>query len=136
MSLVAAPFFLLLALVAFEFTGCAARALLKSEEVQTMREFEEDGKSKKLFLAQEDNNFQRIKGAIQNQSLKEGLLSSEITAQFGAPVLISPDGKNQRWVYKGKGGSWFKAPKIYLFLDESNHLQKWQCLRTDCAAQK
>jgi len=129
-------FILLLAFIAFEFTGCAAKTLLNSEEVQTMREYEQEEKGKKEFLAQEDNNFQRIKEAIRSQSLKEGLLSSEITAQFGAPVLISPDGKNQRWLYKGKGGGWFKAPKIYLFLDENNHLQKWQCLRTDCAAQK
>lgn len=122
----------LLVCVLLEFVGCAGVKELQSEEVDTLREFEQDQKWKAEVVAEEERNFQEVKKAIQEGRLKKGILSSEIAQQFGQPVLSSPEGKEQRWLYKGRGGHWFKAPKVYLYFDESNQLQRWECLRTDC----
>lgn len=122
----------LLACVLLEFAGCVGLEDLQSEEVDTLREFEQDANWKAQVVAEEERNFQEVKKAIQDGRLKKGIPSSEIAQQFGQPVLSSPEGKNQRWLYKGRGGHWFKAPKVYLYLDENNQLQRWECLRTDC----
>ena len=115
--------------------GCAAKELLKSEEVQTMREYAEDEKLKKQFLNEQNENFKKLKKAIGEERLKKGLLSREVSVQFGNPVVINSEDKQERWVYKGRG-DWFKAPKVYLFFNEKSQLENWQCLRTNCAAPK
>ena len=111
-----------------ELQGCVH---LDPEAKHTLTELGKDEKAEKETLAEEEQRFQNVRKAIHKERLTEGLSGQEAADQFGAPAAALSEGKDQKWVYKGKGG-WFKASKIYLYFDESNHLKHWKCLRTDC----
>lgn len=101
--------------------------------VKTLKDLGEDEKAKEEFIAKEEAHFQNVRQAIARRQLKRGWASSEVESQFGPPVLILPEGAEQKWIYKSGEGHWFKAPKIHLFFDKEDRLARWQCLRTDCA---
>jgi len=112
-----------------QLLGCAH---VDSEAVSTLIELGKEDKGKEGVLAQQEQSFQRLKKAVQHRRVKKGFSDSKVTKRFGAPVAVLSEGKGTRWLYRGKKGSSFSAQKIYLFFDESNHLERWKCIRTDC----
>ena len=112
-----------------QLLGCVR---VNSEAVKTLIEAGKEDKGKEQELVKEEQSFQKLKKAIQHQRVKEGFQSSKVANRFGEPVAVLSEGKGERWLYKGRDGERFSAPKIYLFFDESRHFKLWKCIRTDC----
>jgi hypothetical protein len=79
-------------------------------------------------LKEETKSYESVKKAMDEGLLEKGMASSEVSSKYGEPVLVisDQDGKLTRWVYKPSQATYFSGPKVYLFFDPDDGLQKWE----------
>ena len=80
-------------------------------------------------LKKETKAFEAIKKAIETGAIKKGAPQDSIRSRYGKPVvIISKEGKPEKWVYKPGYATHFGGVKIYLFFDEAKKLTGIQIL--------
>lgn len=99
---------------ALAFLFCS---MVFAEGLDTLIEVGRDQAGISEALKLETENFEKVKRAVENGSIKIGDTKEAIRDKYGDPVVeTTRDGKDA-WVYKSADASFFEGVKIYLFFD-------------------
>jgi len=79
-------------------------------------------------LRKETRTYEKLRRYIELEKLTLGFESGFIERKVGLPVIQFQEENGQKWVYKPATSSWFDEDKIYLYFNEDNKLQSWECL--------
>ncbi len=82
-------------------------------------------------LKDESKNYDKVKTAIESDSLKKGETVHDVRRRYGDPVIILSEDEVSgatRWVYKPYQSTYFKGEKAYLFFDGEGALTEWRLL--------
>jgi len=79
-------------------------------------------------LNEETKNFNRVKEAIEDEELEEGMEGARIKKRYGEPIIDIFDKKRNvyKWLYMPKTSTHFEGEKIYLYVDKDGLLAGWQ----------
>lgn len=82
---------------------------------------------------EETKNFENIKSALDNGSLKTGEPKYSVRKKYGDPVIDLPKDANgpEKWVYKPASSSYFEGIKIYLYFDDVGNLKETKIINQD-----
>jgi len=107
--------------ILFFLGGCVSLSSLK-----TLIELGKSDKIKQKALEEETKSFLKLKEAIEEGLLKEGLSKKEVLKLYGEPVITLSRDEIEKWVYKKGQESWFGGEKIYLFFGKDSKLRGWE----------
>ncbi len=116
------PFILTAALLVL--TGCAGFTE-KISGLKTLSALGQSEKIKQQALNQETKNFRKIEKAVAGGVLQEGQFSHEVRMRYGDPVVVVPEGRMEKWVYKPGYEDWMGGERIELYFDENAKLAQW-----------
>jgi hypothetical protein len=130
------PAILLIAFLVIVLASAAARADDKKEKVKWVKSktginslmtLSNDRKDMIKDLEGETKNYDKIKKAIDQNTMVKGQGMDEIKRKYGEPVIEVPgkDGAPTRWSYKPSETTFFDGPKISLFFDDNSSLTGW-----------
>ena len=79
-------------------------------------------------LKKETKNYNKVKKAIIQGELEEGMEARKIRKKYGEPVIDIYDKKKDanKWLYMPATSTHFKGEKLYLFVDKEGKLVGWQ----------
>lgn len=79
-------------------------------------------------LKKETKNYNKVKKAIIQGQLEEGMLAEKIRKKYGEPVIDIYDKKKDadKWLYMPATSTHFEGEKIYLFVDKEGKLVGWK----------
>ena len=79
-------------------------------------------------LKEETKNYNKVKEAILEEELEEGISSEKIKKKCGEPIIDIFDNKRNvyKWLYMPETSTHFEGEKIYLYVDEEGVLVGWQ----------
>jgi hypothetical protein len=74
----------------------------------------------------ETDSYGRVKKAIDEGLIRDGLAKETVSAQFGDPVVANMDHVTgrERWVYKPASSTFFGGSKICLYFDSKGMLDE------------
>jgi hypothetical protein len=98
--------FLSLAVSCARAEGLGALIEVGKAQAEIQRAYDEETKA-----------FERVRDAIERGAIKKGDDKKDILREYGEPVVILKDNKNNRekWVYKPASSSFFKGVRINIF---------------------
>lgn len=79
-------------------------------------------------LKEETKNYNKIKKAIIQEELEEGIEAEKIRKKYGEPIIDIFDKKKNayKWLYMPATSTHFEGEKLYLFVDKEDKLVGWQ----------
>ena len=79
-------------------------------------------------LKKETKNYNKVKKAIIQGELEEGMEARKIRKKYGEPVIDIYDKKKDanKWLYMPATSTHFEGEKLYLFVDKEGKLVGWQ----------
>ena len=105
--------------------------LLSAGAYAGLRTLMEVGKSQAEIakaLKQETKNYNRVKKAIEDGKLEEGMSGEKIKKKYGEPIIDLYDEKRDafKWLYMPATSTHFEGEKLYLFVDKEGVLVGWK----------
>ncbi|OGX38561.1 MAG: hypothetical protein A3G91_02625 [Omnitrophica WOR_2 bacterium RIFCSPLOWO2_12_FULL_50_9] len=120
---------LLVAAAALFLSGCAK--LQHLDQLLTLKDLSEEQERLHQHVKKQDDRFKALLGAVEDKTIGRYADERKILKNFGEPVyreeMAQGNQKFNRWTYRYTT-RFFDSPKVYLYLDSSGHLLRWELI--------
>lgn len=121
--------FFILTFSLFLITGCAKISHL--DQLLTLKDLSEEQERLHQHIKKQDDRFNALLGAVEDKTMGQYADERKILKNFGEPVykeeMVQGNQKLNRWTYRYTT-RFFDSPKVYLYLDPSGHLLRWELI--------